>query len=356
MKKIVSIFLMLIVFAPYLLINAQHSLLAYYKLDGDAKDDSKYNNHGKFAGNVNEAEDRFGNKCGAVSFDGISSFIEIPPSSNLNLSGNEITITAWVKLNENADNWWLTVCSKGDQSLENNISPHYRMQFTKVTASLNTQCVVTWNIDYEKGEWMFFALTYDSNYLNVYKNGINIYAEQKTFLFGSNNQPLNIGRDIPGNDEYFHGSIDDLRIYSDCLSQTEIQNIYNQTPIVNCDKNNSGGTGCIFPDNIGQAQVIYEYDELTVQNNRVMIFAYDNMHIDDVIKINVNGVWLNDDIQLTSYKVCIEEVLLNKKCNYILFKSMNNLAVFNIEINGVRYDNIECDEDDLFAGIKIYKN
>lgn len=353
MKKLILIFLLSFLLLP---IYAQNTLIAYYKLDGDAKDYSNNNNHGNLIGNVQVTEDRLGNQCGAVSFDGRNSFIEIPSSSSLNFSGNEVTITAWVKLNENADNWWLTVCSKGDQSTENNTSPHYRMQFTKVTASLNTQCVESWDVDYERGEWMFFAMTYDGNYLNIYRNGVNIYSEQKSFSLSSNNQALNIGRDIPGNAEYFHGSIDDLRIYSDCLSQTEIQNIYHDTPVVNCDNNSSGGTGCSFPDNVGQTQIIYEYEELTIQDDRIMIFGYDNMHINDVIKIHVNGVWLNDEIQLTSNRVCIEELLLNKKCNYILFKSMNNLAVFSIEINGIRYNNIECDEDDLFAGIKIYKN
>ena len=73
-----------------------NGLVAYYPLNGDASDHSGYGNDGTCI-NVAAVADRFGIPGGAVSFNGIDSYAEIPQSPQFAWleQTNEVTISAW---------------------------------------------------------------------------------------------------------------------------------------------------------------------------------------------------------------------------------------------------------------------
>ncbi len=73
--------------------------------------------------------------------------------------------------------------------------------------------------------WVAIALTYDGSSMALYIDGQQ--ATLRTGLSGSvqpNSYPVTIGAS-PRDDRYFYGSIDEVRIYSRALGQTEIQDI-----------------------------------------------------------------------------------------------------------------------------------
>ena len=59
-------------------------LIAYYPFNRNANDESENGNHGTVYG-ATLTTDRFGNPDSAYSFDGVDDYIEVAPSSNLDI-------------------------------------------------------------------------------------------------------------------------------------------------------------------------------------------------------------------------------------------------------------------------------
>lgn len=209
--------------------NLAQGLVARYLMNADARDLTNFRNHGDVIGKVKPTEDRFGNECGAMYFDGTTGFISVPDSKSLSSPQDEITISAWVKISDGAafaDLKWMTICCKSDLPEETDNSPHYRLQSTVVTVSVNTEFTEEQEHPFEFDTWYFYASTYDGHSVKAYLNGIRVMDFPFYTEFEPNNLPLEIGRDVPGVMEYFHGSMDDLRIYNRALSSREIQNLH----------------------------------------------------------------------------------------------------------------------------------
>src|SRR6185436_11160360 len=66
------------------------SLVAWYKLDGDAADSSGFGNHGLTNGSVNFVAGKVGTQ--AISLDGTNGYVRIPASIQ-----NDFTIALWLK-------------------------------------------------------------------------------------------------------------------------------------------------------------------------------------------------------------------------------------------------------------------
>lgn len=214
-------------------------LIAYYPLNGLANDISGNNNNGIIIGGLTTATDRFGNNCGAIKFNGVDGYIEIPTSNSLESPVNAITIATWFKIERNQaypDAKWLTLLCKGDVSSETNNMPQYRMQLLQnekiniSTISISTAFTkkdlrfLTHSIDFDI--WNFCTLTYDGGNVAVYFNGDKIWDTIYSTRFVANKLPLNIGRDVPGKTEFFCGVLDDIRIYNRALSFNEILALY----------------------------------------------------------------------------------------------------------------------------------
>ena len=229
-KNIFILPFVLILFNPFnTFAQIEKGLVARYLFNGTANDISGNNNHGTIQNGVTDTEDRFGNKCAAYHFDGTSGYIVVPDSRSLNSISNKLSATVWVKLEEGtpwSDLRWLSIFCKSDRPVEATDNPAYRFQATSVTLSLNTDFTenLKQNLDFET--WYFYAITYDGNIVRAYINGVETWNFAWQTSFNSNNYELNIGRDVPGNLEYYAGVMDDLRIYRRDLSASEVMTIY----------------------------------------------------------------------------------------------------------------------------------
>lgn len=330
----------------FLFVNFSHSqitrgLICHYKLDGNAQDESVYQNHGVVMGNATPCPDRFNNPYGAICFDGQTGYISVPHGDLFNNIQNEFTISAWAKIDVSSDNWWITICCKGNQALESANSPHFRFQLTKLTASWVTGNVANWQQNYDLDQWYFWVITFNGQTINIYQDGTNIASFTYTQGLFPNTDPLEIGRDVPGNTEYFKGSIDDLRIYDRCLSYNEVQTLFHDEPTVSEE--------CVYPTTIDDHTVRYSIREYKSDIHKIRIFAKGKNN--DVIYVNFNGTWEQTPETVSPNRRCIFEKNASAKCNYILFKSDKGFAVFDIDLEGEIY-NIECDEN-TYYGIKI---
>jgi hypothetical protein len=76
--------------------------------------------------------------------------------------------------------------------------------------------------------WYHVAVTFESGLVSIYINGSldNSGNIELTALPNRGSRVLRFGDDQPGGQEYFNGSIDDIRIYKRALSESEIQQLY----------------------------------------------------------------------------------------------------------------------------------
>jgi hypothetical protein len=192
--------------------------------------DASGNGH---VGAVREAQfvpGRFGN---ALSFDGINDWVTVTDttSSPLDLT-NGMTIEAWVNPTTLAG-WETVVMKERAGGLTYALYAHDGGTLAGGAAEpagynrIGADQAVRGAGTLPTGEWTHLAFTYDGQNQRLYVNGQLVRTRAQTGLNAQNNNALRIG----GNNvnittfasEFFHGMIDEVRIYNRALSLSEIQ-------------------------------------------------------------------------------------------------------------------------------------
>ncbi|MDQ6845567.1 MAG: LamG domain-containing protein [Bacteroidota bacterium] len=242
MRKYYTFFLCLIVLS--ITAKAQ-TLVAYYPFNGNANDASGNNNNGTVNGAI-LAPDRFGNPNSAYSFNGTSDFIQIANSTSLQL-GSSYTISAWVNHNGfyngnyqanyyvskgNDDNTTPGAVDLASGETDNNINPdptgYKRFYFNNTLGSGSYAQVLSDSPAIKLHQWYYIVATASGNTLKFYINGklmaTNISA---TTVNGNNPDDLFLGRQNKTGFEYwFNGIMDEVKIYQDTLSSSQVFDNY----------------------------------------------------------------------------------------------------------------------------------
>jgi hypothetical protein len=187
-------------------------------------DKSGNNNAGTIQGATWTAQGRYGS---ALSFNGTSSRVNIGNSSSLALT-SAMTLEAWVNPTTTTSAW-RDVIYKGNDAyfLEASSSNGGRPAGGGTLAGVDTW--TTGPAALRTNTWSHLALTYDGAMLRLYVNGVPVSSSARTGALATTTNPLQIGGDsVYG--QYFQGLIDEVRVYSRALSQTEIQQDMN-TPL-----------------------------------------------------------------------------------------------------------------------------
>lgn len=246
MSKLCKILSLVLFFCYGTQIFAQKYIL-HLPMAGHAEDWSSNKNNGTIIGGVISTEDRFGNPCGALNFNGTNGFISIPHSASLGSIKKHFSVSVWMKLDpypvsENLR--WLTLICKGELPFETSTMPQYRVQVfqgnTQSTVSINTEFTENdWdfkkhNLEYDK--WYHIVLTYDGSKVKFYINSEIAWSGSYHEKLSPNTAPVNIGRDIPGATEFFKGSMSDFRLYDGALSKSQIDDLYTHSKSYGYDK------------------------------------------------------------------------------------------------------------------------
>jgi len=212
----------------------QEGQFAYYPLDGNAEDWSDNEHDGTIVGDVTPTEDRFGVTDGACYFNGTNARIDIPHHDNLEYTGtNSLTISCWVRLDDPFVPHGAIVCKGGSPGDITGVSS-YCIPFTtdrRPAAYINHYASSGFNgLESSEvltlGEWYHIAVVFDGSDVTLFINGEPDTSAVFTNKPSENTEPLYVGLDADGADEYLHGALDCLFIYNRALTETEIEMLF----------------------------------------------------------------------------------------------------------------------------------
>lgn len=226
-----------------------YTVTAYDFNDGTASDVSGNNNNCTIYGAVSVAGmAELGN---ALNFNGVNDYVECGNAASLNIT-DEITIEVWFKAFTDTNGWDRLVAKSTPTAVfpftmygvlfvgSNYVGDEVKGNLRFEIASGGQQHIIYTKTVVPVGEWMYAVATYDAaNKMRLYLNGALDSGDMwrydsvsgvivNTLLSGkidTNNVPLSIGRSYY-NLDYFNGVIDEVRIYNQALSLSEIQKHY----------------------------------------------------------------------------------------------------------------------------------
>jgi pimeloyl-ACP methyl ester carboxylesterase len=239
-------------------------LVAYWSFDNcDATDDSGNGHNGTIYGNPQCVD---GEKGKAFSFDGQDDYITVPDSSSLQISTNEITVSARIRLNDNVGVTQWRIAEK-QQTREiawglevfgneywgatgNNINFHDSNGATWVNCLAN-------EVNLNARTWYHVVATDSNGIIKIYVDG-NL-AHECTNGLGIPAlivSPIEVARNLMENNFFFNGILDEVRIYNRALTEAEIQALYSGELIIvdsgvewrYSDKEQPGWTEISFDD------------------------------------------------------------------------------------------------------------
>ncbi len=167
-----------------------------------------------------------------LSLDGDGDYVDISDSDSLDISGNEITISAWInttRLDKRqviaaktacGDNTWLVEINPLDCDLG-------ILNFFLNAGGSEEQVCSSGSINV--GTWYHVAFIYDGANRSIYINGQYDVSQADSGDIPTNNQPVRIGAwgTLEGcggtPNRYFYGKIDEVAIYNRALTPEEIQ-------------------------------------------------------------------------------------------------------------------------------------
>ena len=227
---------------PHTLISVPTAgLVAYYALNGDAKDAVGNTS----VGSVFDAMpivDRFTRASAAYLFDGVTSYITIPDT--LALRPQPVSVSLWVRVEG-----FTSVKMGGDvgfqiillkQNTRDTQFEGYsisldeaRQRFGAGIASASGQQAICYGADSSivLGRWIHLVLTASDVRVRLYQNTVPVDSVRSGFFLDYGSKPLTIGRGgDPAYDGFFNGAIDDICIYNRVLTTPEINSLFTAAP------------------------------------------------------------------------------------------------------------------------------
>ncbi|MES2558463.1 MAG: LamG-like jellyroll fold domain-containing protein [Bacteroidota bacterium] len=221
------------------LVQAQN-LVAYYPFSGNAADSSGNGYDGRDS-NVVLTTDRFGMAGKAYSFNG-NGMIDIP---TIALQNNNYTYSVWAKIaNLPASGAGMALLSIGNGSaigdqhifLGNQYSTPVLTGFAAGSYTNPSQFPLPPNI-VKKGslpqtnQWYHLVAVRDTvrRKLSLFIDGVKIGEDTLKIWKAGYAIPCkgNIGVRVPGNFQYFKGTLDDIRIYNYAFTDADVITLYN---------------------------------------------------------------------------------------------------------------------------------
>ena len=205
-------------------------LVGWWPFNGNANDESGNGNHG-VGTNISFGKDKslIDNKSLVLNGKG---YVTISNSTVLQGLNNELSICGWFKPTSFFNNQWYSIICKS-----NNFSPmQFNIQaFPTGINFLNNGVAYQFLKNLSVDNWYFFAIVQKDKSVTFFINDSKfIQSVPGSYNYNySNNNNIEIGRDIYGSTEYSSGSTDDISVYNRALTDQEVNSLYTGTPLCN---------------------------------------------------------------------------------------------------------------------------
>ncbi len=213
----------------------QEGLISYYPFNGDASDHGTRGKDGKVSG-AELTEDRNGKANRAYYFDGVDDYIEIPDSLAV---CEDFTIAFWAKSESTGTGNIL--CDGSARASGNDFLINFRDDAIGLRADKSGSSL---NLEYSgpstlsglrlRNKWVHITWVMNSGYSKVYLDGDEIASlDIKGSNRGFHDAFTYIGMRKVWNtkDNFFKGSLDDIRIYNTPLRAAQVSALYRDEAI-----------------------------------------------------------------------------------------------------------------------------
>ena len=211
----------------------------YWKFD-EGEDDTAYDSSGFNHGTIYGATWTSGQIDGALEFDGIDDYAEVPDDNSLEPSN--LTVSAWIYRNststrdvilqkgsttylDDRNGYYLVVKAASDSGYSNKAMFYLMVNGQHKIAPPSDTPIM-------EDTWYHVAATYDGSSIKIYVNGVEEGTptiESGPIDYIGEQQDFKIGAGEKGNgllQNHFDGSIDDVRVYDRALSAEEVWQLY----------------------------------------------------------------------------------------------------------------------------------
>ncbi len=212
-------------------------LVAYYPLDGDAKDHSGYANHGVVHGGAAVTEGKIGQ---AYSFDGVDDYIDLGNPVQLQLT-DKFTVSAWVQFDlakswygivsknrwagskRGMHGWMLYRGETGGKAM----SRQYRFTIGDGKGPQYTES----SINHPDRDWHFVVAVKDGLETRIYVDGRQTgQRDLRDLSISDSGESASIGRQYSSHEKevngFARGKIDEVKIWNFVLSEEAIGREY----------------------------------------------------------------------------------------------------------------------------------
>lgn len=194
-----------------------------------AWDTSGNDNNGTVNGATYTTSGKYG---GAFDFDGSNDWID---SGSITCS-NTRSISTWVKHDTGTCNFYDGIVGNLESSPTRGgfliRCDHSLDKYSAITSNDAGSSLPVIECDFNVDtNWHHIATTYSGTNFSIYCDGE--YKDSVDITIGTGCSNLEVGRDSDQDARYFNGQIDDVRIYSDALTSTEIEQLYNNSQQLN---------------------------------------------------------------------------------------------------------------------------
>jgi len=231
-----------------------NGLVRHYSFSGNANDNVN-SQHGTIIG-ATLTSDRFGNPNSAFYFDGVNDYIDLPLSG---LMLNEYTYSVWLLTNSLPASGFTSILSVGtsrdgntqggDQSICLRSNPSMYGWGSTAYTDPNSALYTYEGIPATPQEWNHITITMSNNVHKLYLNCnlISIDSSLTSVVpYYGNTPEAKIGA-RETNTNFFHGNIDDVRIYNRALAANEILALCNEG-VVSIEEQKEAPSMQIYPN------------------------------------------------------------------------------------------------------------
>ncbi len=197
--------------------RAEAGLVARYAFEGDARDSSENMLHARFVGTAAAIADD--DRGLILALDGRRGHVDCGSAAAFNLT-EEITVAAWVRI-DTIPGPWAAVVAKGDSAWRlSTLGTENRFHFA-VTGAPSWHAA-DGSTAVPADEWHHVCGTFNGKRICLYVDGNLDRVTPYTGPISLNRFSVAIGYNVEMRGRRWHGRIDEVRIYDQALSATEV--------------------------------------------------------------------------------------------------------------------------------------